>query len=34
MDGDSREIAVTALPLFARADEFVGAVAFFWEHGA
>ena len=31
-DGASRNIAVTALPLFARRDEFVGAVAVFWEH--
>jgi PAS domain-containing protein len=31
-DGTSRAIAVTALPLFARRDEYVGAVAVFWEH--
>jgi PAS domain-containing protein len=31
-DGTSRAIAVTALPLFARLDEYVGAVAVFWEH--
>jgi PAS domain S-box-containing protein len=31
-DGARRDIAVTALPLFARRDEFVGAVAVFWEH--
>jgi PAS domain-containing protein len=31
-DGSSRAIAVTALPLFARLDEYVGAVAVFWEH--
>jgi PAS domain-containing protein len=30
-DDVRREIAVTAFPLFARADEFVGAVAIFWE---
>jgi PAS domain-containing protein len=30
-DGVEREIAVTALPLFARRDDFVGAVAIFWE---
>jgi PAS domain-containing protein len=30
-DDIRREIAVTAFPLFARADEFVGAVAIFWE---
>lgn len=32
-DGVRRMIAVTAFPLFARADEFIGAVAFFWEEG-
>lgn len=26
-----RDIAVTALPLFARSEEFVGAAAVFWE---
>ncbi|HEX2032245.1 MAG TPA: PAS domain-containing protein [Actinomycetota bacterium] len=31
VDGDRRQIAVTAFPLFARTDEFVGAVAIFWE---
>ncbi len=31
LDGISRTIAVTAVPLFARADEFVGALAVFWE---
>jgi PAS domain-containing protein len=31
-DGEVRDIAVTALPLFARREEFVGAVAVFWEH--
>jgi PAS domain-containing protein len=31
-DGSSRAIAVTALPLFARRDEYVGAMAVFWEH--
>lgn len=30
-DGIGRTIEVTALPLFAHADEFVGAVAIFWE---
>jgi PAS domain-containing protein len=30
-DGILREIEVTAIPLFAHADEFVGAVAVFWE---
>jgi len=31
MDEERRTIAVTAFPLFARANEFVGAVAIFWE---
>ena len=30
-DGATRDIEVTAFPLFAHADEFVGAVAIFWE---
>jgi PAS domain-containing protein len=30
-DGVARRIEVTAIPLFAHADEFVGAVAVFWE---
>ena len=30
-DGERRRLAVTAVPLFAHADEFVGAVALFWE---
>ncbi len=30
-DGVPRKIEVTAFPLFAHADEFVGAVAIFWE---
>jgi PAS domain S-box-containing protein len=29
-DGVEREVAVTAFPLFAHADEFVGVVAIFW----
>jgi hypothetical protein len=33
LDGTKRTIAVTAFPLFARADEFVGAMAIFWEEG-
>jgi PAS domain S-box-containing protein len=32
MEGEERAIAVTALPLFARKDEFVGAAGIFWEH--
>jgi PAS domain-containing protein len=31
LDGIDRTIAVTAFPLFAHTDEFVGAVAIFWE---
>ena len=31
-DGFVRQIAVTALPFFSRRDEFVGAMAVFWEH--
>jgi PAS domain-containing protein len=30
-DGVQRDIAATAFPLWARTDEFVGAVAIFWE---
>jgi PAS domain-containing protein len=30
-DAVERDIAVTAFPLWARTDEFVGAVAIFWE---
>ena len=30
-DGSPKAIQVTAFPLFARTDEFVGAVAIFWE---
>jgi hypothetical protein len=33
LDGVRRKIAITAFPLFARTDEFVGAVAIFWEEG-
>jgi PAS domain-containing protein len=31
-DGQARNIAVTALPLFAHEDDCVGAIALFWEH--
>jgi transcriptional regulator with PAS, ATPase and Fis domain len=31
-DDQVRDIAVTAMPLFARNDECVGAMALFWEH--
>src|SRR2546425_1675918 len=31
LDDQERHLAVTALPLFARTDEFVGAAAIFWE---
>jgi PAS domain-containing protein len=30
-DGITRDIEVTAFPLFAHADEFVGAIAIFWQ---
>lgn len=30
-DGVARKIEVTGLPLFAHVDDFVGAVAIFWE---
>jgi PAS domain S-box-containing protein len=30
VDGVERVVAVTAFPLFAHADEFVGVVAIFW----
>jgi PAS domain S-box-containing protein len=29
-DGAERQVGVTAFPLFAQADEFVGIVAIFW----
>jgi PAS domain S-box-containing protein len=29
-DGVDRDVSVTAIPLFAHADEFVGIVAIFW----
>jgi PAS domain-containing protein len=32
-DGQERDIAVTAFPLFSHPDEFVGAAAIFWEEG-
>lgn len=31
LDRRKRVVSVTAFPLFARADEFVGIVAIFWE---
>ena len=31
LDGRERELSVTAFPLFARANDFVGTVIFFWE---
>lgn len=31
MDGEWRDISATALPLFARSQDFVGACAIFWE---
>ena len=30
VDGQDREVAVTAIPLFAHKDEFVGVVNFWW----
>jgi PAS domain-containing protein len=30
-DGQTREIASSAFPLFARAEEFVGVISIFWE---
>ena len=32
VDGVDRELAVTAFPLFAHADEFVGIVGIFWRY--
>lgn len=31
LDGRKRVVSVTAFPLFAHADDFVGVVAIFWE---
>jgi len=31
-DGSKRIVDVAAFPLFARADEFVGTIAIFWDH--
>jgi PAS domain-containing protein len=31
LDGVPRTVSVTGIPLFAHRDEFVGAVAIFWE---
>jgi PAS domain-containing protein len=31
LDGVPREISITALPLFAHADELVGTIAVFWQ---
>jgi PAS domain-containing protein len=33
-NGVVRDVAVTAFPLFAHADEFVGIMAIFWPEGA
>ena len=30
-DGIERDVAVTAFPLFAHSEEFVGIVAIFWQ---
>jgi len=32
-DGVDRQIEVAAFPLFAHSDDFVGAIAIFWERG-
>jgi PAS domain-containing protein len=32
-DGSRRAIAMSAFPLFSRANEFAGTVAIFWENG-
>jgi PAS domain-containing protein len=32
LDGAKRKLEITAFPLFAKADEFAGAIAIFWEH--
>ena len=32
VDAVDRRIEVAALPLFAHTDDFVGAIALFWEH--
>ena len=32
LDGQTRQISVTALPLYAHEGEFVGALVVFWEH--
>jgi PAS domain-containing protein len=31
MDGVERDLEVTAFPLFAHTDQFLGAIAFFWQ---
>ena len=31
MDGNLRQIEVTAIPLIAQAERFLGAIAIFWE---
>jgi PAS domain-containing protein len=31
LDGEKRSIAVTGIPLFARTDDLVGALAIFWQ---
>jgi len=33
-DGVDRRIAATSFPLFAHTEDFVGAIAFFWEQQA
>ena len=31
LDGVKRTLSITAIPLFGRGDQFVGAMAVFWE---
>ena len=34
VDGTERDVSVTAFPLFAHADEFVGVMTIFWREQA
>ena len=34
LDGETREIEVTAIPLIGQADRFLGGMALFWERPA
>lgn len=33
LDGQRRQVSVTAVPLFASASEFVGVIVLFWQSG-